>query len=104
MVPWHERESLRFQCVSLALSRSGALGLHRAPPDKEREEDSRQFTENCVMSNRIGDEGLAASVHSKTKGKVTVKANRRKRRVPWVLKGTGLLGSNGITAFKNETK
>lgn len=58
MVPWHERESLRFQCVSLALSRSGALGLHRAPPDKEREEDSRQFTENCVMSNRIGDEGL----------------------------------------------
>lgn len=56
------------------------------------------------MSNRIGDEGLEASVHSKTKGKVTVKANRRKRRVPWVLKGTGLLGSNGITAFKNETK
>lgn len=53
------------------LSHSGALGLHRAPPDKGREEASRQFTESCVMSNRIGDKGLEASVHSK--GKVTVK-------------------------------
>lgn len=42
------------------------------------------------MSNRIGDEGLEASVHSKTKGKVTVKANRRKRRVPVGPKGDWL--------------
>lgn len=61
-------------------SRSGALGWHRAPPDEGREEDSRQFTENGVTSNRTGDEGLEVSVPSKTKGKVIVKGQEDGRQ------------------------